>query len=349
MPLGMGADGAPGAMLPDGHFVFLANTVPSTGPTRMFDYHYADGSLTDITATLPPNLQFRLNSVAANSFRMLILPNGSMLMSTGAGSTTIYEYKPSGVPLDSWRPVIYDIYRSTPTQLILEGYNLTGISEGATYGSDARMSSNYPIVKLSQVGVVKYARTTNWTSGISRPNSFNYDSATVDIPVGLNPGTYYVNVIANGIQSYGTTIQLAPSRVAAYYKDGLLNINGDDQPNNVSLTYKQVKVSGVLKSASVTVTANDTFTLVNGKQSVTFDVALDRIRVNAIMGAGDDTISFSSFFAKTILLNLGDGDDTATLFYNSVDNTLALDGGTGFDTVTLSGNSVNKTTSVNIP
>ena len=349
LPVGMGADGAPGAMLPDGHFIFMADTVPSRSPTKMFDYNYADGTLTDITATLPSQLRSRMSFSAANTFRFLVIPNGGILVTTGSGSFNIFQYIPSGTPLDSWRPYIYDIFRSSPSQLSLDGFNITGISEGATYGCDARMSSNYPIAKLTQVGLVKYGRTSGWTPGIGDPTFFNFDSAVIDIPAGLAPGTYNVSIIANGIESLSVPVTIAPSQVAVSFTNGTLNINGDDQPNNITMTYTQVKVSGVLKSASVTVTANDTFTKINGQQTVTIDVGINRFNVDANMGDGDDNITFNSFYASTILLNLGAGSDTANFLFNTISTVLSVDGGTGSDTVTYSGNSITKTTTINVP
>jgi hypothetical protein len=51
----------------------------------------------------------------------------------------------------------------------LTGTRLTGISEGAAYGDDAEMSTNFPIVKLTNVtdGTVWYANSFNWTPGVA--------------------------------------------------------------------------------------------------------------------------------------------------------------------------------------
>lgn len=349
LPAGTGADGAPGAMLPDGHFIFMADTVPSRSPTKMYDYNYADGTLTDITASLPSQLQSRMSFSAANTFKMLVIPNGGILLSTGQSNFTIYQYIPSVEPLEAWRPVIYNVSRTSPSQLTLSGLNITGISEGATFGSDARMSTNYPIAKLTQVGFTKYARTSGWTPGISDPTLFNFDSVVIDLPAGLTPGTYNVSIIANGIESLSVPVTIAPSQVAVSFTNGTLNINGDDQPNNFTMTYKQVKVSGVLKSASVTVAATDTYTKVNGLSSVTIDVGIKRFNVDANLGDGDDNVTFNSFFASTVLLNLGAGSDTASFLFNSISTALSVNGGTGTDKVTYSGNSITKTTTVSVP
>ncbi len=347
LPAGRGADNAPGAMLPDGHFYFLADYYPSGSPTALFDYNYFNNTLTDITDTLPINLYYELYFSDAASCRMLVLPSGGLLLSTAYNS--FWEYKTSGSPLNTWRPTINSITKTTASKYSLQGSRLNGISEGATYGANARMSTNYPIVRLDQVGSTRYARTTGWTPGLSYPGINNFQSVTFEVPGDLTTGTYYASVITNGIQSLSVPITFTRGNVNVSYSGGILNINGDAEANNIQVTYKQVKVSGVLKSASVTVTAGDAFTTVNGQTSVTLDVGIERFNTNVQMGAGSDVVSISSLYAKGMIVNLADGDDTLTLSYNSILNQLIIDGGTGFDTVTLTGNSVGSQSMTNVP
>lgn len=348
LPAGMGADDAPGAMLPDGHFLFLADFYLFESPTALFDYDYTTNTLTNITASLPTALKNELNNSSAYTCRMLVLPNGAMLMHTG--SNTIWEYMPSGSPQASWKPTISTVTKSGSHTYRLTGTRLTGISEGASYGDDAEMSTNYPIVKLVLGNVVKYAKTTNWTPGISLPGDTSFQSCYFDIPPGLAAGTYSVSVIANGISSASTQVLIKPANVTASFANGTLTVTGDADPDNVTLTYKQTKVSGVVTGATVTITPGDAYTTVNGSSSaLVLNVGKNRINVNVDMGAGSDSITLNSFFAATVNLNLGDGDDTATLLYNSIYTLLAIDGGIGTDIVTFTGNSIIKQTSVNVP
>lgn len=347
LPAGMGADDAPGAMLPDGHFLFLADFYQSTSPTSLFDYNFFNNTLTDLSGTLPINLYYDLYFSASNTCRMLVLPNGGMLLTTGYYD--LWEYKTSGSPLNSWRPVISSVSKVAGGRYSLSGSRLNGISEGATFGNEARMSSNYPIVRLDQVGSSRYARTTNWSAGISQPGVNNFQSVQFEVPPGLPGGTYYVSVITNGIQSLSTPVNITPGNVSASFAGGTLSVNGDVETNDISITYKQVKVSGVLTSASVTVASTDPFTTVNGTSSVTFNVGIERINANIQMGAGNDTVTVNSLFAKNVIANLGDGDDSVTFRYNSVSSQLHIDGGIGFDTATMSGNSIVKFTAVNVP
>ena len=281
---------------------------------------------------------------------MLVLPDGGLLLSTLYYG--LYEYKTSGTPLSTWRPTITRVSKTSSNKFRLYGSRLTGISEGATFGCDARMSTNYPLVRLDRLGKTTYARTVDWSNpGLSDPGSNNSQSLDFEIPAGLPTGTYQARVIANGIESSTTIpVDFKLGVVTASFANGTLNITGDDEINKITVTYKQVKdASGILKSASATITANDPFTLVNGKSYVTFDVGIKRINVNAVMGAGDDSIALNSFFASTITVNLGDGNDTASFLYNSIGTLLSVDGGLGSDLVTLSGNSIVKQTTPNVP
>jgi subtilisin-like proprotein convertase family protein len=199
LPAGLGADDAPGVMLPNGHFLFTADTVQFTGPTRIFDYDYTNNSLTELTAEAPAGLSSQLNNPAFVD-RMLQLPNGHALLGTGSG--TIWDYNPNGSPDPSWAPTISNITTGDNVTYTLTGTQLTGRSQGASYGDDAEMDSNYPIVRLTSGSNVYYARTTNWTPSVATGNT----STTVNftLPSGLPGGTYNLSVIANGIASQST-------------------------------------------------------------------------------------------------------------------------------------------------
>ena len=100
----------------------------------------------------------------------------------------------------SWRPTITQIRRNHNGSFHLTGTQLNGVSEGAYYGDDAQMSSNYPIVRLSDASHhVYYARTTNWTIGVAtRRKSVSTDFT---LPGTLPTGKYRLSVVANGIAS----------------------------------------------------------------------------------------------------------------------------------------------------
>ncbi len=199
LPAGLGADDTPGVMLPNGHFLFAVDTsVPIfTAPTKLFDFDPVANTLTDVTSLAPPALVAELNGPAFIT-RMLMLPNGNGLFSTS--SSSLWEYVPTGTVDPAWAPTVSSLAYNGSNTYTLTGTQLTGISEGASYGDDAEMSSNYPIVRLtSATGVVTFARSFNWTPGVATGSAVVTTQFTV--PASLKSGDYTLNVIANGIAS----------------------------------------------------------------------------------------------------------------------------------------------------
>src|SRR4029077_1662756 len=83
---------------------------------------------------------------------------------------------------------------------------LNGFSEGAAYGDDAQMASNYPIVRLtsSDSTHVYYATTSHWSStGVQTGSTPEYVNFT--IPSSLPSDTYSLQVVASGVPSQPTT------------------------------------------------------------------------------------------------------------------------------------------------
>lgn len=207
LPANMGGDDTPGAVLPNGHVIFAADTsIPNfTAPTRLFDFDPSApiaSSLTEITGQpgFPSQLTSDLNH-AAFTTRMLVLPSGQVLINPGT-SSRIWIYTPDGGPSDSWRPAITSIANNGGGIYTLTGTQLNGLSEGAAYGDDAEMSSNYPIVQLTSTttGNIYYARSFNWSStGIATGDT--PVSTQFSLPAGLPDDAYLVRVIANGIAS----------------------------------------------------------------------------------------------------------------------------------------------------
>src|SRR5262249_46500077 len=131
--------------------------------------------------------------------RMLVLPTGQVLLTTGASGLALYT--PDGSPVASGQPTISGVTENADGSFLLSGTLLNGISEGASYGDDAEMSSNYPIVRLADPnGKVYYARTYNWSStGVATGST--PETTDFALPVGLPANTYSLSVVANGIAS----------------------------------------------------------------------------------------------------------------------------------------------------
>ena len=131
---------------------------------------------------------------------MLNLPDGNLLVSYG--SSTIRVYQPDGVPVPSGKPAISGITANGDGSYRLTGTKLNGISQGSSFGDDAQMDSNYPLVRVTDGdGNVDYLPTYNWSSTSvstgSKPVSTEFFALQ-----SLTPGEPYSLVaVANGISS----------------------------------------------------------------------------------------------------------------------------------------------------
>jgi hypothetical protein len=201
-------------MLPNGDVLFAASphlTNDGMGhaifppPTTIFEFHPTTNTYEDVTPSLAG---FSLN-LHSTFTRMLLLPSGQFLL--GNASNQLALYTPNGNPDPAWRPTITNISYNGSV-FTLSGTQLNGLSEGANYGDDAQMASNYPLVQLNNgAGNAPFARTFNWTStGVATGS--NVESVQFTLPAAINPGPFLLNVIANGIASPTVLhIQMSPT------------------------------------------------------------------------------------------------------------------------------------------
>ena len=165
-------------------FLCAVSPVPTSpnhfpSPTSFYEYDPIGNAFTQISG--PTGLTYASPSYI---MRMLDLPDGSVLLATS--DTQLYLYRPDGSPLAAGKPVISNLVQNADGSFHVAGKLFNGITEGAAYGDDAQMDSNYPIVRFTSGVSVYYARTYNWT---------NYGVATGSttqrtIPdVSLNAGT----------------------------------------------------------------------------------------------------------------------------------------------------------------
>jgi hypothetical protein len=190
-----GADDTPAAMLPNGKILLAVDRPLFNGPTKIYEFDPSTDTYTDVT---PPSSIINLNTVAYVT-RMLVLPTGEVLVTNGS-SNRLAVYTPDGAPDPSWLPTISSITGNGDGTFTLTGTQLNGLSEGACYGDDAEMSSNYPIVRITDsAGNVLYTRTYNWSStGVATGST--PETTQFTLPAGI-VGSYSVTVIANGIAS----------------------------------------------------------------------------------------------------------------------------------------------------
>jgi hypothetical protein len=202
LPPGLGANDNPAAMLPNGKVLIALNPSGNFNPpVTVYEFDPATGIYTDVTpGTAKPAIPgFDLSARNTDDTCMLVLPTGQILLSNNTGKLALYT--PDGAPSDAWRPTISNIDCTGMNLFTLTGTQLNGISEGASYGDDNEMSSNYPIVQITDAaGNISYARSFNWSStGVatgSTPVSTQFSLTT-----GTVQGGHLVRAIANGIAS----------------------------------------------------------------------------------------------------------------------------------------------------
>ena len=204
-----GTPDAPAAMMVNGKILCTVSPLPTSAnhfpsPTSFYEFDYVTNSFTQLGA---PGGGTTTN-IACYLTNMLDLPDGNVLYSRQS-SSQYYIYTPSGQPVASGKPTISTVTPITCTDYTITGTKFNGISQGATYGDDWQMNSNYPLVRLKSGSNVYYARTYNWNStGVMRGNA--PDTAKFTLPAGLPNGTYSLEVVANGIASnpysFSTTV-----------------------------------------------------------------------------------------------------------------------------------------------
>ena len=179
--------------MPDGNIIFAADTPDYTGPTKIFDFNPIAGTYTNVTPS------FLDMSGPAYVDRMLDLPSGQILFTNSSDQLGLFT--PSGSPSPSWQPQVTQVTANGDGSFTLTGTQLNGISQGAAYGDDAEMDTNYPIVELiNSSGNVYFARTYDWSStGVA--TGANSVSTLFQPPADLPPGAYSLVVVANGIAS----------------------------------------------------------------------------------------------------------------------------------------------------
>jgi hypothetical protein len=200
-----------------------ANHFPS--PTSFYEYDYVTNSFASVLA---PAGGSTLNT-STYVLNMVCLPDGKVLFSQ-QGSTVYYIYTPSGAPLAAAKPVITGIEQDGCGQFRLTGTQFNGICEGASYGDDWQMNTNYPIVRLSNPanGNVYYARSYGWNSTGVMTGSL-VTTTKFKLPSNVPAGSYNLVVTANGVASDPISFDYTP------YKSCDLDGSGDVSAGDISI------------------------------------------------------------------------------------------------------------------
>jgi hypothetical protein len=205
----LGAKDAPACLLPNGRVLCVAGPVDGTKhsylePTYFFEFDPISSNLTAITN--PPPNSWR----APYHGRMLLLPTGQVLFANGSNDIEVYT-PADGIPDSRWRPQIttsIDIVVGGQTY-ILNGQQLNGLSQAVSYGDDASMATNYPIVKIQNPanGKVWYCRTFGHST-MAVATGTSEQATNFVVPVDLERGQAELCVVANGIASYSIPITI---------------------------------------------------------------------------------------------------------------------------------------------
>ena len=201
IPGGLNCGDTPGAVLPNSHVLFAAGPGYLTGPPSFFEYDPVAKNITPVDRPAGMTL-----NIPPYTLTMLTLPDGEVLMKAGAA---VYEYvSTSGTADTNFQPTISSISRNLDGSHHLAGTNLNGFTEGAAYGDDFQMATNYPLVRLTDgEGNVYFARTFNWSSTALQTGTA-LQSTEFTLPPDAPDGTYALAVIASGIASAPVTLSI---------------------------------------------------------------------------------------------------------------------------------------------
>ncbi|MBS1722147.1 MAG: hypothetical protein JSS66_03965 [Armatimonadetes bacterium] len=204
----VGAEDAPAVLLPNGNVLMPLSPVTSQGgtfepPTYFFEF---DGTNINRIAD-PPNA-----SDPVYFSRLLLLPTGETLWTSGNAAG--YLYTNGGGPNPAWKPAITgvnNLIEKNVTQT-MTGTQLTGLSNGCSYGDEYDPSTNYPVVRMTNTntGNVFYLRTFNPST---RRIQTGAASVTANFLVGSNVpvGNYNMQVTVNGIASDNVAVTVPNS------------------------------------------------------------------------------------------------------------------------------------------
>jgi hypothetical protein len=208
---GLGMKDAPGAMMVNGKILLAVSPqgdnssvsdINGIGPTSFYEYDYTANSGAG-GFTLAPSPGGGISG-RAQGLKLLDLPDGTVLLSTGGSQ--LYIYQPDGSPLAAGQPTINKVQWKADGSLHLTGTLFNGISQGAAYGDNEEMDSNFPLVRFTGGGSVYYGTTYNWSStSVQTGGQIVTTEVTVPPAVLDFPAAFSLQVIANGNASDAVT------------------------------------------------------------------------------------------------------------------------------------------------
>ncbi len=199
IPNGNDMADAPAALLPDGNVLCDTNPGVANPPSSFYEYNGTEF----ISVPGPPNAPFE----STEGGSMLVLPTGQILFTDGSQDVEIYTS--SGTAQRAWAPVISSVHLNLERSqtYVIAGKQFNGLSQGAMYGDDEQMATNYPLVRITNSGSghVFYARTHGHsTMAVATGNKKVFTH--FDVPAAIETGVSTLVVVANGIVSDPVTV-----------------------------------------------------------------------------------------------------------------------------------------------
>jgi hypothetical protein len=215
IPGGNSSPDCPASVEPNGKVLFI-NTPTDFAAPSFAEYDPVANTMNPITG--PPNTY----NVPSFMPRFLDLPNGQILM-TGWGPG-LWVYTPVGGPQAGWKAHLNSCTKVNATTYTLTGTQLNGITCGGSYGDDASMNTNYPIVIMTNASTHAqfFAKSFNFsTMGLNTGNTVV--SCQFSPPANLPAGNYSISTVASGVPS-SNSVSLnspqLPSAVQIYNSQG---------------------------------------------------------------------------------------------------------------------------------
>jgi len=247
IPDSLGAVDAAAAMMPNGKILCaLSNqAVHDTEflqPAWFYEFDYLTNTFTEVSACAGGDSM----NIRCSETGMLDLPDGNVLVSV-QNSNQYYIYQPGGTPVASGVPVVSNITTINCDTFMATGTLFNGISQGAAYGDDWQMPTNYPVIRLensdSTLGsLVHYARTFNWNSTAIMTGSMP-DTTYFTLPAGLPYNTYNLVLVANGIAS--APVSFTPCNTTGVpqvnqYGNEFINVYPNPTSGNATVAFSSV-------------------------------------------------------------------------------------------------------------
>jgi MYXO-CTERM domain-containing protein len=272
IPSSLMADDAPAAVMPSGNVLFIADKGGYVGPAAVFEYDVAANTMTASAGAPAPGVAY--------TTRMLVLPTGQILVSTGSAG---YLYTAAGTPDPAWKPTITTLASKGSGVYELTGTQLHGYNEGAAYGDDAEMATNFPLIRFEGPGTtVTYARTFNWLPTLLGLGT-TAQKTQFKLPASLADGTYNLVVVTNGIPSTAMPVTINGGNLVindfSLSQPATVNV---PQAGMATTMITTTKVAGVGESVALTATALPTgITVAFAPASVTSDNGTSTLTISA--------------------------------------------------------------------